>query len=270
MKPATLAARLKKWGVREPAAKALALIERAQNALPSDPELIEARQTALQALLSSYSHQQEQCRRLEREQARVLAATPAAVLTTVSGIGIISASALAGELGPAEQMGSVAQLSSYAGIIPGVEQTGGPDRPAKVKKVKPRCNRRLKKHIVHTVNHMGALTGSEEFKSEYNRLKINGQHADFIMARRFLRQAKTLMVNQTVFLPKALRQSWSREGLLEYLVQAWPKWRVKWQEVGALEAAFAPEAPLGRWRRMVREVYGIELSLDGSVVLTNS
>jgi transposase len=265
MKPATLAARLQKLDVRDPAAKAAALIGRAQEALAPDPDLVEIWQSALQSMLSSYRHQEEVCRQLQHKQAQVLAATPAAVLTTMSGIGILSAAAIGGELGHADRLGTLAQMSSYAGIIPGTEQTGGPDRPAKSKKVKARCNRRLKKHLVHTVNHMGTLTGSAEFKAAYNALNINGQHADFIMSRRFLRQAKTLMVNRTVFLPSELCKSWSREGLEQYLRVAWPKWRAKWREVGAWEAAIAPEAPLGVWRQMVKDLHGIELSLDGEV-----
>jgi hypothetical protein len=182
----------------------------------------------------------------------------------------LSAAAIAGELGHVDRLGSVANQSSYAGIIPGTEQTGGPDQPAKSKRVRPRCNHRLKKHLVHTANHMGLLTGSVEFRSSYNALKLNGQHADFIMARRLLRMSKCLMKNRTVYLPPALRGAGlDRSAYFEYLVETWPRLRSKWHSLGALEVAFAPDAALGIWRELVRRNHGIELALEsGRVSLT--
>jgi len=41
----------------------------------------------------------------------------------------------------------------------------------------------------------------------------------------------------------------------------WPKFREKWNKCGALDVAFAKENPLGQWRNMVQELYGITLKL---------
>jgi hypothetical protein len=41
----------------------------------------------------------------------------------------------------------------------------------------------------------------------------------------------------------------------------WPKLVEKWQRHDALEAAFERDRPLGQWRNMVQELYGIKLPL---------
>ncbi|MFH1955197.1 MAG: hypothetical protein ABIL06_26725 [Pseudomonadota bacterium] len=41
----------------------------------------------------------------------------------------------------------------------------------------------------------------------------------------------------------------------------WPKLMEKWHKLGASKIAFAKENPLGRWRNMVQELYGITLKL---------
>ena len=264
-KPAYLAKLLTRQGVRDPSEKAFQVIERARQVLPPDPQTIPYRQECLSALIASYRHLQTQCRQLEEQEAQVLAATPAAVLTTVAGIGIVTCAAIAGEQGHVERLGSLHNLSSYAGIIPGTDQTGGPDNPGKSTKVKPRCNRKLKKHLVAAVSRMGNSVGTPEFRLEYARLKNNGQHADFVMARRFLRVSKTLMLNKTIYLPPELRSdAFNRESLFEYLRVFWPKLKTKWHGLKAVDAAFASNAPLGIWREMIQKVYRIELPLDRS------
>jgi hypothetical protein len=42
---------------------------------------------------------------------------------------------------------------------------------------------------------------------------------------------------------------------------SWPYLREKWKKVGALEAAFANNRPLGLWRQIVQELYDIKLKL---------
>jgi hypothetical protein len=42
---------------------------------------------------------------------------------------------------------------------------------------------------------------------------------------------------------------------------SWPYLKEKWKKVGALEAAFAKNRPLGLWRQIVQELYDIKLKL---------
>ena len=55
------------------------------------------------------------------------------------------------------------------------------------------------------------------------------------------------------------------DGTLEeragYYLMSWPYLRDKWRKVGALEAAFEINRPLGLWRQIVEELYDIKLKL---------
>jgi hypothetical protein len=41
----------------------------------------------------------------------------------------------------------------------------------------------------------------------------------------------------------------------------WPYLCEKWKKLGALEAAFEKDRPLGQWRDMVQQLYEIKLTL---------
>jgi transposase len=190
------------------------------------------------------------------------------MLTSISGIGIVtaSASAIGGEQGHVDHPGSLRRMSSYAGIVPGHEQTGGPDKPGVSTRVKPRCNRRLKKHLVLAAFRMGNRLGPPEFVEAYGKLKRDGQHADFIMARRLLHMSKAMMRHRFLYLPPELRRNTcsQREQLLDYLQETWPKLVSKWRDARALDQALASDAPLGIWRECIKELYGSELPLDST------
>jgi hypothetical protein len=47
----------------------------------------------------------------------------------------------------------------------------------------------------------------------------------------------------------------------EYYLSVWPELKGKWDKVGALDAAFDKDNPLGQWRYIVQELYGIKLDL---------
>lgn len=265
-RPASLAKTLARFGVHDPALKAETLIARARKALPPRPESVECRQQCLQRLVSTYRHLDTLCTELELLSAGVLARTPAAVLTSISGIGIVTASGIGGEQGHVDHLGPLRHMASYAGIVPGIDQTGGPDKPGVTTRVKRRCNRRLKKHLVHAVFHMGTRIGPPEFITSYQMLKAAGQHADFVMARRLLHMTKAMMRNRYIYLPPELRGSnlAQSELLLDYLHQSWPRLLAKWRSAKAVAQAFAEDAPLGIWRRTIRELAGIELPLDNT------
>ncbi len=98
--------------------------------------------------------------------------------------------------------------------------------------------------------------------ADYKRRDAAGQHADFGIARRYLRTAMCLMRTSQIYMPQRLR----RKGVnpfdrANYYLMIWPYLREKWHKLGALEAAFAEDRPLGRWRNMVQELYEIKLEL---------
>ena len=53
-----------------------------------------------------------------------------------------------------------------------------------------------------------------------------------------------------------------RRQMFEYLQEMWPGLRSKWVDHKALELAFAPENPLGKWRQVIEELYRIHLPLE--------
>ena len=262
----SLAKVLAKLRVRDPGKVAEALIARAREALPPRPASVHSRQQCLTQLVSAYGELSALVDALEKHSAQDLACTPAAVLTSICGFGIVTASAIAGEQGHVDHHGPLRRMASYAGIVPGREQTGGPDKPGITTKVKPRSNRRLKKHLVFATFQMGHRLGPPEFIDAYKKLKSAGQHADFIMARRLLHMSKAMMCNRFIYLPPELRDNLCSkpEQLLEYLQETWPKLVGKWRDARALDQAFSPEAPLGFFRKCIKNLYRIELPIDGN------
>lgn len=130
-----------------------------------------------------------------------------------------------------------------------------------MKKVGKRCNRILKDYVVQSASHIG-LHGPEDLMLDYKRRSTQGQHADFGMGRRFLRMPMGLMRTSQTYLPESLRSKKSSlKGRGEYYLMSWPKLREKWKNTKALEIAFAKDMPLGQWRNMIKELYGIELTL---------
>jgi len=200
----------------------------------------------------------------ERQMAVWLAQTPGALLTTWPGIGITLAAGVTAELGdPWRQTAqhSLRQIASYVGIIPRSSQSGGPEKKAHTGHVAKRCNRILKDYVVQSAVHVGQQ-GPEAIRQDYARRKANGQHADFGLARRYLRAAIHMMRHGEIYLPPALRQAdCPKEQRLAYYLDLWPKVREKWTRLGAESEAFAAERPLGQWKVMVEELYEVTLPL---------
>jgi len=204
---------------------------------------------------------QESIDQLEKEIAESLAQTQGAFLTSIRGIGIILAAGVSAEIGNPDTQKSLSNLVSYSGIIPKVKQTGGIQGKTQTKKVGKRCNRILKDYVVQSASHIG-LHGPEDLMSDYKRRDAQGQHADFGMSRRYLRMAICLMRNHQTYLPKSLRDKKSKmTERADYFLKTWPKLHEKWRGAGASDIAFAIDMPLGQWRNMIQELYGIELKL---------
>jgi hypothetical protein len=98
--------------------------------------------------------------------------------------------------------------------------------------------------------------------NDYKRRDASGQHADFGIGRRYLRMALNLMRTSQVYLPPDLREDeYALEKRAGYYLMSWPYLKEKWKKVGALEAAFANNRPLGLWRQIVQDIYDIKLKL---------
>lgn len=232
----------------------------ARQVLVHPPELTGLLQSSLAGEINLYRCLTANIEQIEREVAQQLAKTPGAMMTTIRGIGITLAAGVAAEVGPPESQRSTRRLSSYAGIVPRVKQTGGPEKGAKVGGVSRRSNHILKDFVVQCGNHLGQH-GPIDLKEDHRRRGANKQHADFGMARRFLRLGMCLMRNNDSYLPPELRNGATVEELRTYYLHQWPILLKKWTKIGAAHTAFDDQNPLGQWRKRIEEIYEIELPL---------
>lgn len=232
----------------------------ARQVLVQPLELSGLLQTSLAGEINLYRCLTVNIEQIEREIAQQFAKTSGAMMTTIKGIGITLAAGVASEIGPPSSQSSTRRLTSYAGIVPRLKQTGGPGKPAKVGKVSRRCNHLLKNFIVQGGNHLGQH-GPIDLKEDHRRRGANNQHADFGMARRLLRIGMCLMRNNDSYLPPELRHGATIEELRSYYLQQWPKLLEKWTKLGAEQAAFHEDNPLGQWRKRIEAIYEIELPL---------
>jgi transposase len=262
-KRSVLVGLISRAGGRNPEECATKLQNYAATVFASNQEYVSTMQISLTQHVKLYRCLLESIDALEREIAVWLAQTQGAFLMSVRGIGMVLASGVSAEIGDPAKQQPINNLVSYAGIIPRVSQTGGPDSEAHIGSVSKRCNRILKDYLVQSASHLG-LHGAEDLMADHHRRNAAGQHADFGIARRYLRMAMSLMRNSSIYLPDYLRgPNVSKEERAEYYQMLWPYLLDKWKKYGAVQAAFAPENPLGQWRNMIQELYDIKLRIPG-------
>jgi len=262
-KRSTLAGLISRAGGQHPEEVASKLQMHAAGTLHATTEYVPTMQLSLTQHVMLYRCLQGSIDGLEREIALWLAQTQGAFLMTVKGIGMVLAAGVAAEIGDPATQKPVNNLVSYAGIIPRVSQSGGPDSEAHTGSVAKRCNRILKDYIVQSASHIG-LHGVADLMEDHHRRDANGQHANFGIARRYLRIGMHLMRNSTIYMPPELRGSnVSVDDRVEHYQVFWPYLLDKWKKYGAHKVAFAPENPLGQWRNMIQELYDIELKIPG-------
>jgi transposase len=260
-RPAALVKILAKQGLPNPESRAEKLQRYAAQVLNPQKDHIVTLQLSLKQQVKLILCLQESTDQLQRNIAAHLAQVPGAFLTTIRGIGLILAAGVSAEIGDPNKQGSLTNLVSYAGIIPQIKQTGGEQGKTQVIRVGKRCNRILKNYVVQAGLHMG-IHGPDELIADYKRRAARDQHADFGMARRFLRMAMCLMRTHQAYLPKRLgRRQCLMEERARYYQGAWPLLMDKWRRVKMLDIAFDKKMPLGQWRNMIQELYGIKLSL---------
>ena len=252
---------LRRLGSPKPDCGAVKLQQYAQQVLHTPDEYVGTLQLSLAQHVKHYRCLQENIEQLEKEIAVWLSRTQGAFMTSVRGIGIVLAAGVTGELGDPFQQKPMNNIVSYSGIIPKIIQTGGPEGEIYTGKVAKRSNRILKDYVVQSASHLG-LHGPEDLMIDHKRRNASGQHADFGIARRYLRMGMCLMRTSQVYVPPKLRKPGIKpKERADYYLLGWPSLRDKWQKLGALKAAFSQDRPLGRWRNMVQELYEIKLTL---------
>jgi len=252
---------LRRYGTSQPEKAASKLQQCAAQVLNTPPEYIGTWQLSLAQHVKHYRCLQQNIDQAEKEIALWLSQTQGAFLTSVRGIGIVLAAGVTAETGDPNEQKPVNNLVSYSGVIPRVKQTGGAEGKLYVGHVAKRCNRILKDYVVNSAVHLG-LHGPPDLMADYKRRDASGQHADFGIARRYLRMAICLMRTSQVYMPPHLRSGKvKREDRASYYLMMWPALREKWNKLGVLEAAFTKDQPLGQWRHIVQQLYEIKLKL---------
>ena len=252
---------LHRYGTKKAEDTAKKLKGYADCVLGTPNEYISTFQLSLTQHVNHFRCLRDSIEQLEHEIAVWLAQTEGAFLTSIRGIGIVLAAGTASEIGDPHNQKPVKNLVSYSGIIPRVKQSGGTQGKTHTGKVSKRCNRILKDYVVQSANPLG-LHGPQDLMTDYKRREAAGQHADFGIARRYLRTATCLMRKPQIYLPPEFRNAETKpEERAAYYLMAWPALREKWKKAGAIEAAFDNNHFLGRWRNMVQELYEIKLKL---------
>lgn len=256
-----LAEWLGRRGITKPQDTAAQLKQLAKDVLEPAPEQTAMLQQTLAQLVGLYRCLEGSIARIDREVAHWLARTPGAWLTSIAGFGITLAAGWTAELGPPSQWRSVRQLCSYSGVVPKSKQTGGPAKEAMVGAVQQRCNKRLKNVVLQAVEKV-IQYGPEDLRRTAQELQARGAHTEFGMAKRLVRLGKYLALTGTVYRPKAMMDPETPKATLAAHYQSvWEKLLPKWREKADLRQVFAPEHPLGQWRKMVQEFYALELRL---------
>jgi transposase len=257
----TLIGILKRLGTSKAEKKAAKLQRYAAKVIHAPVEYVDTMQVSLSQHVKHIRCLKESVAQMDKEIALNLAQTQGAFLTSVRGIGLVLAAGVTAEIGDPNVQKPLNNLASYAGIIPRVKQTGGCDGKTYTGHVAKRCNHILKDYVVQSACHLG-LHGPPDLMADYKRRDVSGQHADFGIGRRYLRLAMALMRTSQVYVPPHLfKGDYPSEQWASYYLINWPYLKRKWKEVGALEAAFANNRPLGIWRQFVQGFYDIKLKL---------
>jgi len=251
--------KLRLFMVREPAKKVAMLKELARSVLPPPAALCSTLQVNLKHEVSVYEHIGGCIHDVNKAIAQHLAPTPGAMLTTVQGIGITSAAELYAEIGDPNRRRCLTRMSSYAGLVARLKQTGGPDKDAWTQGRGRRACVPLKRTIMGIALRMGQY-GHADLKLDYQRRVNEGQDPRLTLGRRMLRICMHLIRETDFFLPPSLLKGSSQEQRRDYYARAWDKVLIKWRDRSAIKQALADEAPLEQWRNMLNELYDLDLS----------
>jgi len=252
---------LEKRGTKKAEQVAAKLQEFASQVLTAPDEYTATLQISLANHVNHYRCLFDGAQQLVNEIAQLLAQTQGAFLISIKGIGIVLAAGVTAEIGDPLAQRSTDQLASYAGIVPKVKQTGGSQGVSITSHVSKRSNHILKDFVVQSAFHIGRY-GPKDLQEDFSRREAAGQHADFGIARRFVRMTMCMMWTSQVYLPSEMRNTYIKpERRADYYLAMWPYLRDKWSKANALKVAFAKDNPLGQWRYIVQEIYGIKLKM---------
>lgn len=254
-----LTEKLRLFMVREAETKVAQLKTLARSCLPPPASLCDILQINLTHEVSVYEHLEGCIHEVQKDIAKRLAPTPGAMLTTVPGVALTLSSELYAELGDPSRDRCLTRLTSYAGLVARLKQTGGPDKEAYTRGRTRRACVPLKRCIMDIALKMGQY-GHPELKADYERRVNERQDPRLTMGRRMLRICHHLIQHSDFFVPPSLLRDGSHEARRDYYARAWDKILIKWRDAAAIQQAFADGTPLEHWRNLLNERYDLNLS----------
>ena len=258
-KLAPLTKALRRFGTNNPGQAAVKLKSYSVKAFSAPESHLHTLQLSLSCHVKHYSCLVDYIQQLEKEIASVLCQTQGAFLTSIKGIGIVLAAGICSEIGDPFIQGSATNLASYAGVVPRVKQSGGPESGPRVSSVSKRNNHILKDYLVQASTHIGRH-GPENLKQDFKRRQGQGQNAEFGMARRLMRITMGMMKTWQIYLPDNLRTDQAdKKDRAHYYLSIWPYITEKWSKLMPLVKVFGKNQPLGQWRDVVQQLYEIKL-----------
>lgn len=255
---------LQKYGVVQAEETVDQLQAYAAKVLPPRKELVLTSQVALEKLVQVAQALKQTIESLQVQIAGLLLQSPAARLTTVPGLGLTLSAGLASEMYLPGSVPPLAKLCSYAGIIPALDQTGGPDKAPRTKPTRPHFNCRLKCYLLQAGEHMAAVRDTDARRLRQHA-EEKGQHVLRVLGKHAAAVTRSLVLAERAYLPTRLYDpASSAEERGAYYQQYWPKLLSKWSALAPVQQVFSSTQPLGRWRQTAQEAYGISLPLTGS------
>lgn len=203
MRVDTLVKRLRKGHAHKPEEAALKLKALADRVLPPPPAIVDYESASLAAKVRMLRAIRESIDMEETEMARCLVQTPGFFLTSIPGVGVPLAGHIMAEYGPADAWPRVDNMSSYAGIVPRQNQTGGSTKPPKVGHLPLDANRILKDYLLQAAYHVGT-TGEHRLQEYYRKAENEERRSRLATAKLFLRIARPMVQTEMIYLPEEI------------------------------------------------------------------
>lgn len=157
-------------------------------------------QRAFDLLLEEYDHRKQRYARhlvvLNELASTARYAYKMFLLTSIPGIGRLTALSLLTEIGPIERFTTADQLASYVGLVPMQHQSGSSDRPMPIQR---RAQTDLRSMLIQCA--WTAIRCEQHFADLYERKRSNkpGQKAVVTVARRLLNIVYAVLKNKNPY-----------------------------------------------------------------------
>ena len=215
-----------------------------------EPEVYVMRLNRLHAQLKLLKMRRECIELEEQSLAELLQHTPYALLTSITGSGIITVSAIAGELGDPAKWPDADKIASYAGIVPRQKQTGGSSKPT-VTSTPPKAANKYLKNALMTIVRVAKSFHSRAYKetgiihplkAHFDCVALRGGSSYTSTSKKLLRIMIAMLRDETIYMPDI--HTTPPELYLQWLEQCSGRMIEKWQASGIDPT---PENYLGKW-----------------------